>query len=219
MTTTLALVLFGQSTVVLKTSVEFEQPAWAWVVRDNPSERLQGGFLQFPGYMAVTGGVSPSGRRLVLGLGKFKPPLMGAADGYTLTDSRGLTGAYELRVYDQKNGSFVWRKNFAERATWSVEAWTRDETQALLIGGPPFLINTQCGPYRLFLLDFTRLTLRKLYEAETLVSAKFSSDGTRVETVRNDVKFRGSEPYWRWTRIVLTKAGRVVTKESAPVHD
>ena len=208
----LTLALLGRSELVLKTSAEFEHPAWAWVVSEGRPDLSLGGVMEFPGYMSVKGDVAPGGKWLVLGLGKFEPPIMGQADGYGLLDSRGLSGAYELRAYEWRGGTYALRKIFKEKATWQVEAWSDDENQALLIGGPPLMVNDQLGAYKLYLLDFARMSLRQLYQADTLLSARFSDSSEGIVAVQQDVVVRRGEAGFRVTRVSLTKAGRVLSK-------
>ncbi len=195
------LVLLGpvQTPGKLLLSKDFERPAWA---------EAYGVRLAFPIHMAVRGGISRSGRWLILGLAFFREPVM-APDGYTLTDSRGLEGKFDLRLYEFGKGEYKLRKQFSDKATWTVAAWSRNENLALLIGGPNMLTNGKDGLDKLYLLNVKDRKLRELASAYTLDDAKFDASENMIYVTRFDHTYASGK--WREvkSRVTVDLMGRI----------
>lgn len=161
--------------------------------------------------MAIRAGTSPKGKWLLAGTVPFSEPVMGWDDGYGLLDSRGLTGAFDLKLYRLGEAEPEAIKSFSARGTWEFAGWTGDERYALIVGGPPMMVNDQVGPYRVYVLDTANLKLTEVAHHETVNSACFRP-GPLVEVTTKEYRLRGDSmtiSRWRWTTDVM---GRLMKK-------
>lgn len=154
----------------VRTSALFESPAWCRVMRGDDTFALP---IVLEPYMAVSATVSPSGRWVVLGLGRKNKPLNGT---YQQPDIDMMEGSYVLRLFQLKDGAYQYAKSFDPEGTWRFDAWSKDESKLLLVAGPMIRDGERQGRDCGYLLDTKTMKLRPLLQYDYITKSEFAED-------------------------------------------
>ena len=207
--TMIAALLLSTTPCHIAKSKEFEHPAWCQVKRGS---KLIAPTVWFQYQMDLSASVSPSGKWLSVGLGRFDPPVT-VEDGYGNPDSLYLEGRYVLQFFRLGKDKYELQKTFQELATWKFSGWSRSEQYCLIIGGPQRLTMDRLGNDRLFILEPSKRVLKRIFAAPYLDGAKFVGTN-RISVVR---ELMISEPNGKdhldRVKVTLTLDGKIVNKQ------